>query len=43
MGIVLSLSRMGVISTLTASTTVLAALAFSLPRRRRWLTLNELR
>ena len=39
MGIILSLSRMGVISTLAAAACVLVALAFSLPRRRRWLWL----
>jgi O-antigen ligase len=36
MGIVLSLSRMGVVSTLTATAGVLAALAFRLPRRHHW-------
>ena len=35
----LSLSRMGVVSTLAAVAGVLAALAFGLPRRRRWLWL----
>jgi len=39
MGIILSLSRMGVISTLAAVAGVLVAVAFSLPRRRRWLWL----
>jgi O-antigen ligase len=39
MGIILSLSRMGVVSTLTAAAGVLVALVFSLPRRRRWLWL----
>jgi O-antigen ligase len=39
MGIILSLSRMGVVSTLAAAAGVLVALAFSLPRRRRWLWL----
>jgi O-antigen ligase len=39
MGIVLSLSRMGVVSTLAAVAGVLVALVFSLPRRRRWLWL----
>jgi O-antigen ligase len=39
MGIFLSLSRMGVVSTLTAAAGVLVALAFGLPGRRRWLWL----
>ena len=39
MGIFLSLSRMGVVSTLAAASGVLAAMAFSLPRHRRWLWL----
>jgi O-antigen ligase len=39
MGIFLSLSRMGVVSTLTAAAGVLVALAFSLPRRHRCLGL----
>jgi len=39
MGIILSLSRMGVVSTLAAAAGVLVALSFSLPRRRRWFWL----
>jgi O-antigen ligase len=39
MGIILSQSRMGVVSTLAAAAGVLAALALSLPRRRRWMWL----
>jgi O-antigen ligase len=39
MGIILSLSRMGLISTLTAAFGVLVVLIFSLPRRRRWFWL----
>jgi O-antigen ligase len=39
MGIILSLSRMGVLATLAAFAGVLAALAFSLPHRRRWVWL----